>query len=492
MEILQDFEYEEVTEIFVRVNSGGRALKTTDLALATLSARSPGFLGQLEAESAHWAERGYGGLDVNFLIKAITLSLSASGKRLSSVARLTTASRESVQAGWNAVQTGLGKVVPLLQERLLVPSTALIPSLAALHPLVVCYGRLAGKEQPTPETEQGSLLVHGGNCTQSVRWRHRHRAHSRHPGTGCRGPSAGTTRESGNPRRRFVRHLPGFGRPQSPEPLLAFLLSRSQARRCQGLVGRQSITATVPGSSKIEYSLIHPAARLRGRRGGYSSAEINELANLVFVSHHTAKNIIADRSPSEYLKDVVAEDLSAHAVPSDSSLLDPESYRRFLEMRRDFLARRITELLGSDSRPSYLASAQTLPPQAGSVQLLSFTGFADEEFSVLVAQASLNGREWSGTIDTAELEAALKAAESGLASDVTVGGEAAPMMVNEEMATLRVGPCLVSGSLDEWRTLIEDTLEDAQPLENAPKPADEQWLGELEEFVLAESRQGRV
>jgi hypothetical protein len=100
MEVLHDFEYEEVAEIFVRVNSGGRALKTTDLALATLSARAPGFLGQLEAESARWTEHGYGALDVNFLIKALTLNLSISGKRLSSVAKLTEASAESVEEGW--------------------------------------------------------------------------------------------------------------------------------------------------------------------------------------------------------------------------------------------------------------------------------------------------------------------------------------------------------------------------------------------------------
>ena len=58
MEILTEFSYEEITEIFVRVNSGGRALRTSDLALATLSARWPGVLAKLEAEASHWAGEG--------------------------------------------------------------------------------------------------------------------------------------------------------------------------------------------------------------------------------------------------------------------------------------------------------------------------------------------------------------------------------------------------------------------------------------------------
>ncbi|MFD0855700.1 DUF262 domain-containing protein, partial [Actinomadura adrarensis] len=58
MEILADFPYKDVADIFVRVNSG-RALKITDLALATLSARWPGVLAKLEDEADHWAQRHY-------------------------------------------------------------------------------------------------------------------------------------------------------------------------------------------------------------------------------------------------------------------------------------------------------------------------------------------------------------------------------------------------------------------------------------------------
>lgn len=155
MEVLHGFGYEEVTQIFVRVNSGGRPLKTTDLAMATLSARSPGFLRELEEDSARWAERGYRAVDVNFLIKAITLSLSISGKRTSSVSRLTVASSESVREGWERVRRGLERVVPLLCEQLLVSTTALIPSVTALHPLIVFYGRLPADARVDAEVEKG-------------------------------------------------------------------------------------------------------------------------------------------------------------------------------------------------------------------------------------------------------------------------------------------------------------------------------------------------
>src|SRR5205807_193652 len=52
IEIIENLVYEEVTDIFIRVNSKGRALGAVDLALATLSARWPGVIAKLEDEAA--------------------------------------------------------------------------------------------------------------------------------------------------------------------------------------------------------------------------------------------------------------------------------------------------------------------------------------------------------------------------------------------------------------------------------------------------------
>ena len=120
MEILTDFPYEEIAQIFVRVNSGGRSLRTSDLALATLSARWPGVVGKLEAESGHWARQGYDDIDVTFLTRALTGAILGRGLSTWSHARLVAAEDEDLEKGWATVRRGLRSLVALLKNNLKV------------------------------------------------------------------------------------------------------------------------------------------------------------------------------------------------------------------------------------------------------------------------------------------------------------------------------------------------------------------------------------
>ncbi|MEU6488475.1 DUF262 domain-containing protein [Streptomyces sp. NPDC046887] len=487
MEVLHDFEYEEVAEIFVRVNSGGRALKTTDLALATLSARAPGFLGQLEAESARWAERGYGALDVNFLIKALTLSLAISGKRISSVAKLTSASAESVGEGWAKVQRGLSKVVPLLQEELLIPTTSLIPSLAALHPLVVYYGRQPVGAPASEAVDRGLLYWfmaatarnRYGGATDTALTQDIKVLDSEDPVGGLLSNLG--IRESG----MSVQAADLAGRSHQSPYLMFSYLAAAHAGALDWWDG-EPVSASVDGSGRPQYSLVHPAATLRRHRGKYTSAEINELANLVFVSQETAKNVIGNRSPAAYTHGVAASDLAAHAIPDDPALLVPDGYRSFLGERRDLLAGRITALL-ERFKPDLLRGG--LPADGQDSRSLEFKGYAGSGRSVLVADAVLRGQRWISWISRSELEAALDAASTGLASDVPVGGEPTAMWIDDEdVVSFAIGPFTVRGPLAQWRASVKEAFDDAQDLKECPAPTDEEWLPETEEFLLTEAR----
>ncbi|MGW6519171.1 GmrSD restriction endonuclease domain-containing protein [Streptomyces sp. NPDC054962] len=487
MEVLHDFEYEEVADIFVRVNSGGRALKTTDLALATLSARTPGFLGQLETESARWAERGYGALDVNFLIKALTLSLSTTGKRLASVAKLTAASKETVEAGWVHVHRGLARVVPLLEEKLQIPTTALVPSLAALHPLILFYG---GHEEDTKiatEVENGLLY-----------WFLAATARNRYGGASDTALTQDIRMlDAENPVPALLSNL-GIrdggisvtagdlaGRNHQSPYLMFCYLAAVHAGATDWWDGGP-ISGGVDRSGKPQYSLVHPAAKLRTCGSEYSSTEINELANIVFVSEQTAKNIIGSRSPAAYMPSVGASDRAAHAIPNDPAVLEPEGYRDFLAARRALLAERITALLDRfrpDFLPKDATATSTRPPRS-----LVFAGYTGAGRSVLVAEAAADNQSWIGWIDPTDFEAALDAASTGLASDVPVGDEIAPLRVDDESSvTFGLGPFVIRGSLDQWRTTVKDAFEDAQPLTECPEPNDAQWLAEPEEFLLSDT-----
>ncbi|MFF8681703.1 DUF262 domain-containing protein [Streptomyces sp. NPDC015237] len=486
MEVLHDFEYEEVSDIFVRVNSGGRALKTTDLALATLSARSPGFLGQLEAESAYWGQRGYAALDVNFLIKALTLSLSTTGKRLASVAKLTAASKGTVEAGWAKVRRGLASVVPLLQERLLIPTTALVPSLAALHPLIIYYGRRPEGAEIPKEVEGGLLY-----------WFLAATARNRYGGASDTALTQDIrTLDAENPVAALLSNL-GISKGgitvtandlagrnhQSPYLMFCFLAA-AHADATDWWDGGP-ISDSVGQSGKPHYSLVHPATKLRNCGTKYTSTEINELANIVFVSERTAKNIIDNHAPAAYMQHVSAGDRTAHAIPSDPAALEIDGYRSFLAARRALLAGLITGLFNR-FQPGFLTSEATAVEVAEVAHALRLAGYTGAGRSVLTAEAEANGRRWTGWIDPTDFEAALDAAATGLASDVPVGDEAAPLRVDDEgILTFGLGPFIIRGSLDQWRTAVKDAFEDAQPLAECPEPTDDQWPAEPEEFLLS-------
>lgn len=490
MEVLHDFEYEEVTEIFVRVNSGGRALRTADLAMATLSARTPGFLSQLEEEAERWAARGCRGIDVNFLIKAITLSLSISGKRTASVAKLTSVSREAVAEGWQRVQRGLERVVPLLQEILLVPSTALIPSISAVHPLVVFYGRQPEGAEVPRETERGLLYwfmaatfrnrytgATDSNLTQDVNAldaEDQVRALLANLRIGDTGVAVS------------ARDLAGRN-VSSPHLMFSYLATAHAGAR--DWWAEKAISVPAEGSDMPHYTSLHPAVKLRGHRNKYTTAEIGELANIVFVSEETAKQIIGNRTPAAYMHDVAQSDRIAHAVPDDPSVLEAEGYREFLGARRALLAERINALF-EKYRPSFLVSAGGTTPAAEGGRSLAFSGYGAGRYAVLIAAAEVGGQRWAGKIDMEELEGALDAAATGIDNDVTVAGDAAPLRVDEDGAVLAVGPFAVRGTVDQWRAVVKGALGDAKPASQCPDLVAVQWPGEPEEFLLADAGTG--
>ena len=117
MEILSDFPYEEITQIFVRVNSGGRALRTTDLALATLSARWPGVLDKLETEADHWEKEGYGDIDATFLTRALTGAVLGRGLSTWSPCPTGRCDRRATRAGLGDGTAGAARSRPSAEEQ---------------------------------------------------------------------------------------------------------------------------------------------------------------------------------------------------------------------------------------------------------------------------------------------------------------------------------------------------------------------------------------
>ncbi|GGL27976.1 hypothetical protein GCM10014719_31880 [Planomonospora parontospora subsp. antibiotica] len=477
IEVLTRYPYEEIAQIFVRVNSG-RPLKTSDLALATLSARWPGTVDKLETEAGHWAKQNFGDLDATFLTRALTGTVLGRGLSTWSHGRLVTASDEELERGWATVQRGLRHLVPLLRENLRITSSSLLPSHMVLLPLIVLLGERP--DEPLDQETTNGLLY--WFLVATIRNRYSGSTDTR------LGQDIPVTREP-DPVRRLLTNLGIVGArvevtPQalagrtvgSPYFFLSYLVAK-EAGATDWWHGTQ-ISATAEGGQKLEYHHIHPQATLKNHPAKYTKTEINDLANLAFISAKANKKI-SDRSPKKYFTDpgLSQAELAAHFVPYDEALRDADAYREFLTVRRRLLAEAMTELLDR-FRPAWMDEAPPAPdPLAGCS--LEFTLYQSSwDAGRIVAVAGRDGAAWTGSFGVDDLQAALAAADGGLDSDLEISGETCPVRVEGDAVQVPIGPFAVSGTLDEWRQTIEREKGDALPLSQCPAVTTVPWDGE--------------
>ena len=357
MEILSDFPYKEIAQIFVRVNSG-RALRTTDIALATLSARWPGILDKLQTEADYWEKEGYGHIDATFLTRALTSAVLGRGLSTWSHARLVAATDEQLEQGWANVQRGLRDLVPLLKNNLKVSRGSLLPSIIVLLPLIVLLGERP--DEPLSIETANALLY--WLLVATIRNRY---SSATDTTLGQDIPAArlpDPTREllktwaSLEPGSKLPRDLAGRS-VNSPYFLLSFLVAqRNEARDwCYATV----IAPGGSGPQKLEHHHIHPRARVAGQPEKYTKAEINDLANHAFISAKANKKI-SDRSPADYFPTFGTGELDAHFIPLDVDLRTAAAYRDFLAARRRLLASAMTSLLDK-FRPAWLSKSGVAP-----------------------------------------------------------------------------------------------------------------------------------
>jgi hypothetical protein len=484
MEILSGFEYEEITQIFVRVNSGGRALRTTDLALATLSARWPGILDKLETEADYWAKHGYGDIDATFLTRALTGAVLGRGLSTWSHARLVAATDEQLERGWATVQRGLRDLVALLKNNLKISQSSLLPSMIVLLPLIVLLGERP--DEPLPIETANALLY--WLLVATIRNRYSSATDTTLgqdiPAARLPDPTRELLKNLGIVGTRIevtLRDLAGRS-VNSPYFLLSFLVAQRKEARDWWYA-----TVIAPGGSgpqKLEYHHIHPRARLAGQPEKYTKAEINDLANYAFISAKANKKI-SDRSPVVYFPTLGTGELDAHFVPLDVELRTAAAYRDFLAARRRLLASAMTSLLDKFCPPWLSAAVVALDdPLAGSE--LDFTAYqSDWDVGRIVATAKHAGSQWTAVIALPDLESALDAASEGLASDITVGGEALPVIVDDDGARIPIGPFLVTGTVDDWRTLLARERAETLPLSQCPATDIRPWTAERLQFPVA-------
>lgn len=350
--IEQDKPYDEVAEIFVRINSGGTHLRGHDLALARITAMWPGSLKKFEKYDAECSERGFT-FGFNVLLKTM-LVFAIGPSRFRHVGE---ASQEKLKMGWAKAVEGLNYSMNFLESNLKVENSELLSS-DYLAIALAAYGD-AAEFLPSPE-----------QTTALKRWALLANTKGRY--------SRGSTEtmldqdlaaiREGLGVERLTRNLEGqVGQLAVTATELASLSARSphfktmfMAFREAGAVDwRDGLVISLThggGKHRIERHHIFPQAVLT--KAGHSKGKIDHGANLAFISARTNK-WINKRPPSDYIPALIAEsseddsedhvtaELEKQCIPTDPELWEVDRYDDFLVRRRELISQRLAEFLGT-------------------------------------------------------------------------------------------------------------------------------------------------
>lgn len=325
--------YEEVAEIFVRVNSLGMKLRGSDLALAQITARWPNSLKLLEDYQSDCEDQWFS-FDLGLLVRAMVVFASGQS-RFRTVGNIPIS---KLQKGWEDAKKGIDFAVNFLSANADIEDESLLSS--PLFVITIAYlshlrgGRLSAEEQ---RDALFWLLV--ANARGRYSRGSSETVLDSDLSTLAKGGTAHDLIES---LRQQVGRLDfdtaDIAYRNTRSPLFPIVFLALKARGAQDWFSGLGISLTHQG--KLHYIQCHhifPKALLRDH---YEPREINEIANMAFVGGGTNRSI-GSKPPSEYLPAIIEKRgkraLIDQAVPLDPDLHQIDSYRRFLEHRRKAL-----------------------------------------------------------------------------------------------------------------------------------------------------------
>ncbi|HBH53140.1 MAG TPA: hypothetical protein DDY91_14725 [Planctomycetaceae bacterium] len=357
MDILErTLSYEEVTEIFVRVNSLGAKLRSSDLAMAQITAKWRESLKVFESfqeECADWR------FDMDLGIHVKNLVAHTTGQsRFHTVSRLPV---EQLQEGWIEAKEGIQFAINFLKSNVGIDSPALLSS----EFLLIALGYLGhSKKYHLSAAEEAQLRY--WVLTANTKGRY-----SRGSSETILDQDLSRIRQDGNVAGLIDTLQLQFGRLdivpgelESRNARSAFFKTMFLAFRKDGArdwISNLAISLSHAGKQhKLQFHHIFPRAVLRDL---YRPHLINDIANLAFIGGKTNRRI-SSKAPSEYLPGVVEKQgvkaLESQCIPTDPELWKVENYLDFVNQRRALIAARLNEFLKQGSIPAN-ASTSTNP-----------------------------------------------------------------------------------------------------------------------------------
>jgi hypothetical protein len=342
MDVLErKLTYDEVTEIFVRVNSLGAKLRSSDLALAQITAKWRGALKIFQSFQEAIAQRGFD-LDLGLHVKNV-IAFATSQSRFLTVNTLTV---NKLQDGWQSAVKGMEFATNFMKNNVGIDYAALLSS----PYLLVSLGYFGHKRDYQISDKEASKLRY---WVLSANAKGRY---SRGSSETLLDQDLATLRDGGGTNELIDRLrlqvgvleiLPGEleGRNQRSALFKTMFLAFRDAG-AKDWRSNLSIALDHSGSQhRLQFHHIFPKSLLKN---AYTSREADDIANMAFIGGKTNR-AISDKAPEAYFPIIIEKagkkSFEAQCIPINQELLSLRNYKAFLSKRRTLIAAALNRFL---------------------------------------------------------------------------------------------------------------------------------------------------
>jgi hypothetical protein len=336
--------YEEVTEIFIRVNSLGVKLRSSDLALAQITAKWRNSLVLFqEFQSEVYEQRGLY-FDLGFFVKSLVISATGQSK----FKTLGSLSREELEAGWEGAKKNITFALNFVNSNLKIDSLALLSSPFIVHTIAYWGEKNNGKvSQSESFAMRRWALIANTKSYYSSSSEAKLDADllALRANSGADGLLARLETQLG---RLDVTEAEMIGKTVSSGYFKAMFIAFREDG-AQDWYSKLEISVKHRGNEdKLQFHHIYPKAFLKLNYPELRRNQVNDISNLAFIGGKTNREISA-KPPAEYLKKIIESKdvalLNLQAIPTEGEILDEYSYDDFLLKRRKAIVKRINKLL---------------------------------------------------------------------------------------------------------------------------------------------------
>ncbi len=345
--------YEEVTEIFVRVNSLGTKLKGSDLALAQITAKWHGSLDIFEKFQKQCKKEGF-----SLELGIVVINLISFATKSSNSKTISRHGKKELEQAWNNSKKGFEDAISFLKNTIGINTTALLSSPYILIALAYFFHH-HGENLTPQDTEKlrywllianakghysrGSIYTFLDQDLKDIRGKDK--------------ASAVLVKMVESLRKHFSLRPIEEADLANKDSRSAYFKTMFLAFHADGATdwNKKALKISFDHSgkqNKLQTHHIFPKNRLRGN---HERQKINDICNLAFINAKTNQTI-KDKKPSVYLPNIDTDALESQQVSTNKELWELDKYNDFLADRRKKVAERLNKFLnlnktGSAAKP---------------------------------------------------------------------------------------------------------------------------------------------